>query len=203
MNQSERDRLVITHRHLVTIIANSLRGRAREYRIDEDDLIQQGNLGLIRAADAWGDRLAEEVEFVRFAWTWIKGSMCRLFRHAPTITNLDAERYWIQEWDPVLEMEGLPIEGAASLPLLLPFWPRWTCAESHLSPMPDGCRDVCLSCHESGYDRHPAMQPDPRRDPKPDERPKLAKVSDEVKETRRQRRARIFGRTHPGIAHAS
>jgi hypothetical protein len=204
MDDAEREQLITEHEWLVRTIGAALRDRAQVYRIDEEDLLQSGQIGLIRAVDAWQPHLFSHTNFLNFAWVWIRGQMCRLFRHDPMADDVDLERYAVQMWDPAVELEGLKVDGN-HIPLLIPIF-RDSCRE-HPNPMPRHSRDCCMRCHKSGYDPELDAMLDPRKDPQPvqictRDVPK-PKVSPEVRETRRQRRARIFGHSHPGIAHAS
>ena len=54
---------------------------------------------------------------------------------------------------------------------------------------------ICMVCHQSGQDRHPALQRNPATDPKPEPKPKplLLPAKPPPIETRRQRRARLYG----------
>ncbi|WP_165250175.1 hypothetical protein [Paludisphaera soli] len=69
-----------------------------------------------------------------------------------------------------------------------------------LRPMAEGERRVCMGCHQSGYDDHPAMKPNPLVDPRPEpaEDDGEGRPDDEVgpapapPETRKKRRARLF-----------
>ncbi len=77
-----------------------------------------------------------------------------------------------------------------------------------LRQMEPGERLVCMGCHQSGYDDHPAMKPNPLVDPKPEPAEGGEERSGEAAgaeagagdaagaspapETRKQRRVRLF-----------
>jgi len=80
-----------------------------------------------------------------------------------------------------------------ALILLFPvvsFTPNAACA--HHGPIARGSVLCCASCHKSGLDHLAVMQPDPRTDPKPDPKPKAESTVAPARETRAQRRGRLF-----------
>jgi hypothetical protein len=95
-----------------------------------------------------------------------------------------------------IQERGCSSVVAVKLPRLVPLFPigPYTPFSScrHKRPIQSGSLLCCMICHESGLDRHPALQRDPRADPAPE--PKAAPSSQTLpKETRRQRRQRQFG----------
>lgn len=76
-----------------------------------------------------------------------------------------------------------------------PYTPQSLCG--HHQPIERGSVFCCMICHTSGQDDHPALQRDPRIDPRRDTKPassQKAFCSEKTyRETRRQRRQRLFG----------
>jgi hypothetical protein len=76
-----------------------------------------------------------------------------------------------------------------------PYSPQSVCR--HHRPIERGSVFCCMVCHTSGQDDHPALQLDPRFDPKLDDTstasPKTLGDERIRHETRRQRRRRLFG----------
>ena len=77
-----------------------------------------------------------------------------------------------------------------------PYSPQSACR--HHRPIERGSVFCCMVCHTSGQDDHPALQLDPRFDPKLDDTStaSLSKTLGDERirqETRRQRRRRLFG----------
>lgn len=63
------DKIVQDNQKLVALIANSFKGRRVEY----DDLIQEGSIGLMKAIDHYDDNY--NVEFSKYAQWWIRRAM--------------------------------------------------------------------------------------------------------------------------------
>lgn len=84
------------------------------------------------------------------------------------------------------------------------FTPRSTCP--HRGPIRPGSSLCCMVCSRSGVDDHPELKRDPRTDPRPE--PKAAPPARPVatRETRKQRRKRLFmsapldADPHPAVA---
>jgi hypothetical protein len=70
-----------------------------------------------------------------------------------------------------------------------PFTPRSTCP--HHGPIRRGSAFCCMVCFRSGMDDHPALQRNPRTDPRPDPKPS-GPAPAAGRETRKQRRQRLF-----------
>jgi hypothetical protein len=75
---------------------------------------------------------------------------------------------------------------------------------AHKGPMPRGTLLCCMICHRSGVDGHPALQRDRATDPKPEAKapPLSSEPAKPMKETRKQKRARIFGKSANPISDA-
>ena len=71
-DQAALGRLIACHRGAVTRLAL----RFAHYCIELDDLLQEGNLGLIRAADGFDPR--KQTRFVTYALYWVRA---RMFQH--------------------------------------------------------------------------------------------------------------------------
>ena len=52
---------------------------------------------------------------------------------------------------------------------------------------------VCMKCHKSGVDGHPALQCNPAEMPSPEPPPPVIEIKPPAAETRRTKRARLFG----------
>jgi hypothetical protein len=70
-----------------------------------------------------------------------------------------------------------------------PFTPTSTCP--HHGPIKKGSVLICMVCHQSGMDRHPALHLDRAAMPKPEPRPPAPQ---QPKKTRRERRAELRAR---------
>jgi hypothetical protein len=77
-----------------------------------------------------------------------------------------------------------------------PFTPQSRC--SHRGPIRPGSRFCCMVCSRSGVDDHQALKRDPRTDPRPE--PKVAPPASPApgRETRKERRRRLFAALHAG-----
>jgi hypothetical protein len=172
--------LVTEHIKLAEYIAWRFRVKAREHRVDLDDLKQESNLALINAARTWVPERGTNVVFATHAGLWIRGALKRLLSRKPMPTLSEfaaiADRRFAQ---PILE----PLFPITS------FGPSSDCP--HRSPIEDGSVFVCMVCFDCGERDHPALKRDPRKDPQPEPIPKAPPIRPK-RETRRQRRARIF-----------
>jgi hypothetical protein len=72
------------------------------------------------------------------------------------------------------------------------FEPGSTC--SHHGPIRRGSSFVCMVCHKSGMDHHPALKRDSRIDTRPDPKPPALDVEAEQLKTRKQKRAGRFAK---------
>lgn len=79
----DRERLVIEHRHLVDVLAWKF---ARRVRVDRDDLVSDGNLGLVIAARDWNP---EKAPFVQYAWIRIEGHIRDGMRSRDPLKRVD------------------------------------------------------------------------------------------------------------------
>ena len=74
------------------------------------------------------------------------------------------------------------------------FTPQSACR--HHGPIETGSVFCCVVCHCSGIDDHPGLQRDPLTDPAPEPKPTPAPKKKSARETRKQRRQRVFA-GHP------
>jgi hypothetical protein len=81
-----------------------------------------------------------------------------------------------------------------------PFTPQST--SPHRGPIRPGSVFCCMVCSRSGMDGHPALKRDPHTDPRPE--PKTVPPTKPAigRETRKQRRKRLFAAHQPGPAPA-
>jgi RNA polymerase sigma-32 factor len=68
-SECARDRLILAHEPLVVAMARSYRG----YRVDQEDLVQEGMLGLMRAARDFD--AARGLRFSTYARWWVRSAM--------------------------------------------------------------------------------------------------------------------------------
>lgn len=69
MTKDDRDKLILSNQGLVKSIALKFRGQG----VELDDLIQEGNIGLIRAVDKY--RPGQRFKFSTLATPWITGTI--------------------------------------------------------------------------------------------------------------------------------
>lgn len=174
-----RDLLVVAHLPLVKHISRAFRVKAREKRVDLDDLVQQGNLALVKAADAWNPDRAR-CQFATYAGQWIRGELMKMLSKTPLPTL--SEFATIADPRPQLTLE--PLSPITSLT------PSSECP--HRGPIGKESVFVCIICHECGRPNHPALRRDPATDPRPESKPKAPPPAPKKRETRRVRRKRIF-----------
>lgn len=180
----DRETLVVTNMALVIFIAQDVKDAARSHRVEWDDLISEGNLGLVKAAQRWDPAKSEH--FGPFAGEYIRRALrkaARGKRFPETGRNLD--RFQSVRRPPSL----VPLFPITALD------PQSACP--HRRRIERGSIFCCMVCHCSGQDHHPAMEIGPsdiRKPEKPKSRPLLAaELAEPLKETRRQRRAKQFG----------
>jgi hypothetical protein len=175
---TSRDKLIDEYTPLVKAVAWDYASAIRRHRIDYEDVIGAGTLGLVQAADRW-TKLGRPIDdFERYARLCIYFEVRRALSD-PATTN---HHRWHQVPDrtPALP-QFVPLFGCRS------FTPQSPCP--HSDPMPYRCTSVCMVNHESGWDDHPLLQlrptdPKPARQYTPPPKPEI----------RRLRRAHRFGR---------
>jgi RNA polymerase sigma factor (sigma-70 family) len=184
----DRQALICEHLGLVERVANRFRRYAYGLPLEWDDVLQEGMLGLCRAAEKYDPARGS---FARLAWLRIRSRVIE----ALVGGNRKLREQTGINWD------RLPTSVDNSL--LRPIWPailftpRSTC-NHHRRPIPTGDLEVCMVCHQSGVDAHPELLTDPRTDPKPERRPPKPKsavppLRERVK-TRKEKRAEQFRR---------
>jgi RNA polymerase sigma factor (sigma-70 family) len=176
-----RDQLILDHLWLVTFLAHGFRAKAIAARVERDDLIQSGTVGLILAAEGWSPHFGRS-KFSTYARAWIRGYLSRAVGEDPGVTGFDLDDF---------ETDGRRRPRPPTLVPLFPigaYTPSATCA--HRRPITPGSVLCCMVCHQSGVDAHPLLQRDPRTDPRPEQKPAPAPKPGAI-ETRRQRRARL------------
>jgi RNA polymerase sigma factor (sigma-70 family) len=180
-----RDLLVLAHLALAKSVAKPFRLKAQEKRIPRDDLYQEANLALLKAAEAW-DPERKQCQFATYATTWIRGELKKLLSRTPRPMAALSEFATIADKRPRLTLELLsPITS---------FTPQSACP--HHGPIARESVFVCIVCHAVGNEDHPALQRDPETDPQPEPKPKAPPLTRKKRETRRARRKRVFG-VHP------
>ena len=183
LSDVECQEIVLAHLPLVVQLADRYRFRARRARLPWADLIQDGTVGLLEAADRYDTEYGRA--FSTYAYVWVIGHLFRAVRQAERSAGLT-------ESDP----DRLPAKPRP--PDLVPLFPvpalsrRSECA--HHGPIRRGSVLCCMVCYQSGMDHHSAFQRSPATDPKPDRKPKPYRPARPgAPETRRQRRARLYG----------
>lgn len=73
-DRDARNQLIEAHMHLVVPVAKRFAGRG----LDLVDLMQEGNVGLIKAAERWTPR--PDTRFASFAIVWIRGKMLQAIK---------------------------------------------------------------------------------------------------------------------------
>jgi len=177
LEPAEREQLILDHLRLVTAMAVQFQATARRVRLDWDDLIQEGRVGLVRAADGYDPE--QRASFATYARFWVLSHLILACRQHADLTGLDLDRLPRKPRPPTL----VPLFPVVA------FEPGAPCP--HHGPIRRGSDLVCMSCHVSGHDGHPALQRTAATDPKPEQKPR-APVCSSKAETRRQRRARLF-----------
>jgi len=252
---ADRESLVLAHLPLVVRLARRYFERGRLAGLTFDDLIQEGNLGLVRAAARYDPLF--RTAYGTYAYYWARRAIVAACSAHPVPTDADldrlpepqadepaetedrpagtraktlaqAAREYIWLWDlrhgvgtrAIAEEEGVSVRviraGLARarqeergeladtprkprLPTLVPLFPASAYDPMspcpHHGPIPDGSVLCCMVCHRSGMDDHPALQRDRATDPKPDPKPEELLPRRASRETRRQRRLRLFGAT--------
>ncbi len=122
MPDTDRDALIARYRPLVHKIANRYAQLATA-ALDRDDLVQEGMVGLIRAADLYDP--ARGVKFLTYATWWVRAAILRaLTARAPAIRLPEAARAQLRQMaaaGDAAEAEGHiadldALAAAASLP---------------------------------------------------------------------------------------
>lgn len=73
----------------------------------------------------------------------------------------------------------------------------------HRGPIKSGSKFVCMICHQSGQDAHPALQRNPATDPKPEPKPAPVPAAKESRKQRRKREAAEKSAKKRTPAHAA
>jgi hypothetical protein len=179
---SEYEAIILEHRPLVVHLALVYRPAARAIRLEWDDLIAEGTVGLVTAADRFNPVQFPWVEFSTYAQFWIRSALIRAVGFRPDRTDSDMDR----------------LPSRPRLPTAVPLFPipvfDAQSACGHHGPIRVGSHLVCMVCHHSGMDGHPLLQRNLATDPRPEPKPPAVPVAKPKRETRRQRRARIYGR---------
>ena len=151
LDRPDRDGLILAHQRLVTTIAADFRRVTRARRIEWADVIAEGTLGLVEAADRFDSSRLPAAHFG--AWVRIR-IWARIYEavhgHKPReVTGLDLDRLPGKRRLPIL----IPMFGCA------PHTPRSSCP--HHGPMPPRSRFCCMVCHTSGWDHLSALELQP------------------------------------------
>jgi hypothetical protein len=183
LDRAERDALIVASQPLVTTIAGDFRRLTRVRRIEWDDVIAEGLLGLVEAAERFDSSRLSPSRFGSFVRVRIWARIYE-FVHGrpPHVTGLDLDRLPAKRRLPTL----VPLFGCIS------FTPANRCG--HRAPIPKRSDFCCMVCHQSGWDHLDALQIDPADMPRPERRKAPAlPLATTGPETRRQRRARLYG----------
>ena len=180
-----RDQLALFKDHMVLAawIARSYRVKAREHRVELEDVTQEANLALLNAVRTWNPEQMPRFVFATHAGHWIRGLLGKMLRKAPLPTLSEFATIGDRRpREPILE----PLFPVTT------YDPRSLCP--HRGPIEEDSPFVCMVCHFSGIEDHPALQRSQRTDPPPEPRPKafVAPLKKQI-ETRQQRRLRQFG----------
>lgn len=101
----DRDALIEGHRHLVNATLKRTVPKVPP-RVDRDDLVAAGNLGLVKAANAFDP--SRGVRFSSLAITWIKGSILEYLRTEDWVPRSIREKQ--KRGEPVVIAEMLSME---------------------------------------------------------------------------------------------
>jgi hypothetical protein len=98
----------------------------------------------------------------------------------------------VQESPPPFDLHRKQTQPPRLVPLfpIGPFTPSSVCP--HQGPIRRGSVICCMVCSRSGMDDHPALKRDPSTDPSPEPKTVLAPKPAHGRETRRERRKRLF-----------
>jgi hypothetical protein len=184
VTQEERNRIIVENIRLVPVIAADFAPAARARRIEWDDILSAGALGIIVAAEKWKPSRGR---FSIYARHHIRAAIRReLHLLRPMQTGMDFAGVADHRLPPVPALE--PLFPIAS------YVPASPCP--HRGPMRSDlfvC-GVCWRCTR-WIENHPDMLV-PARDRRSRGRAVAAVVVVPRAETRRERRAREFGRTN-------
>ena len=151
--------------------------------LDEDDVLSAAAEGMVRALNRFDP--TRRTRFSTFARPRIRGAIRReLGLRRPAATGLDLGQ--------VADHRVPPLPGAEPMFGCRPLVPDSPCPH----PAPHPARPfVCMICHATAFDSHPALQigptdrPPPRRRPKPGDPPPIPRLA-----ALRERRMRQFSR---------
>jgi len=176
---AERDDLIVRHLELVIRIARFYAATARAARVEFDDLVQEGNLAMVRAADRFNP--ARGCAFSTYIWMRVQKRIFKtVVRAHSDVTGLDLDLFPRKPRPPT----------ATPLFPVVPFDPLAPCP--HHGPIRRGSHLCCMVCHQSGKDHLAVLQRTAATDPKPERKPAPPDRPGK-RETRRQRRLRLFG----------
>jgi hypothetical protein len=172
---------VLKHLPLVTTIAVGFKTNARSKGVDWDDVLSEGALGLIHAAELWNPDRGPFRFYCRRAIRSAIRSALKLTLPASTGHDLSA----------------VADHRIGRVPSLEPLFPVTSYVPDSECPHRGPLRNtvfVCGVCWCCAYDKHPDLQLT-GKDPHPGKRRRHAATIPipSLTETRRQRRARKFG----------
>lgn len=87
--RTARRHLINSHTRLVSSLAGKYTNRGLEYK----DLVQEGNIGLMRAAETFDPK--RDVKFSTYATNWVKQSMGRAIEEGGKHVRVPAGQQWI------------------------------------------------------------------------------------------------------------